>query len=103
MKLELEQVPPPDRVTAELLPALKVLYAATTKVLAFERDLEAALRGGQVRNERDVIQICFRHGVKRQHASSVLSKLKTEGVIDIAFRVPDIRRLRQPRLVRAER
>jgi three-Cys-motif partner protein len=74
-----------------------------TKVLAFERELEAALRGGQVRNERDVIQICFRHGVKRQHASSVLSKLKTEGVIDIAFRVPDIRKLRQPRPVRANR
>lgn len=74
-----------------------------TKVLAFERELEAVLRRGQVRNERDVIEICFRHGMKRQHASSVLSNLKREGVIDIDFRVPDIRRLRQPRPVRAPR
>ena len=71
-----------------------------TKVLAFERELEANVRRGRVRNERDVIQFCFRHGVKRQHASPVLSGLKRERVIEIDFRVPDIRRLRQPRPVR---
>ncbi len=41
--MKLEQVPPPDRVTAELLPALKVLYAAVESAILqtveyFERE-----------------------------------------------------------------
>ena len=68
-----------------------------TKVSAFERELEAILRSGGARNERDVIDVCFRHGVKRQHATAVLSKLKGDGTIDLSFRVPDIRKLSTPR------
>jgi three-Cys-motif partner protein len=68
-----------------------------TKVSAFERELEAILRSGGARNERDVIDVCFRHGVKRQHATAVLSKLKGDGTIGLSFRVPDIRKLSTPR------
>jgi len=71
-----------------------------TKVSAFERELDAILRAGTAHNERDVIDVCFRHGVKRQHATRVLSQLKAEGTIDLSFRVPDIRRLSNPRSIR---
>jgi three-Cys-motif partner protein len=71
-----------------------------TKVAAFEDELERLLRAGQLPNERDVMRICFNHGVKRQHAERVLIKLKKEGVINLNFRVPDINRLNSPRAIR---
>jgi three-Cys-motif partner protein len=71
-----------------------------SKVTAFERDLEEALRKGRCQTERDVIQICFDHGVTRQHCRSVLAKLKEEGVIEADFRVPDIDRLSSPRAIK---
>jgi hypothetical protein len=71
-----------------------------TKVSAFERELEAVLRAGRAKNEADVIDVCFRHGVKRQHAAKVLSQLKKDGIIKLSFRVPDIRQLSAPRPIR---
>jgi len=70
------------------------------KVTAFEQDLEEALRKGRCQTEREVIQICFDHGVTRQHSSSVLAKLKKAGVIEADFRVPDLNRLSSPRVIR---
>lgn len=71
-----------------------------SKITVFESELENLLRGGHLSNEVDVMRVCFEHGVKRQHARSVLAKLKKEGVIDIEFQVPDVQRLRSPRPVR---
>jgi three-Cys-motif partner protein len=68
-----------------------------SKVSAFERELEHLLRAGNLQNEVDVMRVCFEHGVKRQHAEPVLSKLKREKIIDADFRVPDVRRLKSPR------
>lgn len=68
-----------------------------SKLKAFEADLERGLRGGGLNDEAKVIQICFDHGVTRQHATSVLKKLKDDDVIDLAFRVPDIKRMNSPR------
>lgn len=51
----------------------------------------------------DVIQVCFDHGVKRQHAEELLRRLKTEGVIELSFRVPDIDRLAEPRPIRLKK
>jgi three-Cys-motif partner protein len=68
-----------------------------TKVSAFLADLEQRLKSGAVHDEADVIRVCFEHGVKRQHAESVLRRLKDEGVIALDFRVPDIRRVGSPR------
>ena len=48
----------------------------------------------------DVMRVCFEHGVKRQHAEPVLSRLKRDGVIELNFRVPDIRRWDSPRPIR---
>jgi three-Cys-motif partner protein len=70
------------------------------KVSAFERELEESLRSGRYRTEADVIRACFDHGVTRQHAKPVLVKLKKQRVIDVRFRVPDIRRLRSPLPIR---
>jgi three-Cys-motif partner protein len=71
-----------------------------SKIAAFESELEHLLRRGHLANEYDVMQVCFEHGVKRQHAEPVLARLKQEGVIDLNFRVPDVRRLDSPRQIR---
>ena len=71
-----------------------------SKITAFESELEHLLRNGALSNEFDVMQVCFEHGVKRQHAEPVLLKLKREGVIELDFRVPDVRRLDSPRVIR---
>ena len=46
------------------------------------------------------MRVCFENGVKRQHAKPVLAKLKRDGVIELNFQVPDVQRLRSPRLIR---
>ena len=71
-----------------------------SKVTAFEQELEEALRKGQCQSERDVIQICFDHGVTRQHGRPILAKLKKEGIIEADFQVPAIDRLFSPKAIR---
>jgi len=71
-----------------------------SKIAAFEAELQRLLRAGQLASEIDVMQVCFDHGVKRQHAEPVLIKLKREGIIDLEFRVPDVNRLSTPRMIR---
>jgi hypothetical protein len=71
-----------------------------TKIAAFEGDLEYLLRAGRLASEFDVMQVCFEHGVKRQHAELVLAKLKREGIIELDFRVPDVKRCDSPRPIR---
>jgi three-Cys-motif partner protein len=71
-----------------------------SKIAAFEAELECLLRADRLANEVDVMHVCFDHGVKRQHAEPVLSKLKREGTIDLDFRVPDVKRLNAPRTIR---
>ncbi|MBN9690075.1 MAG: three-Cys-motif partner protein TcmP [Verrucomicrobia bacterium] len=73
-----------------------------SKISAFDRELEHLLRAGLLVDEFDVMQVCFEHGVKRQHAEPVMAKLKREGVIDLDFRVPDVRRS-LPRPIRHHR
>lgn len=70
-----------------------------SKLTAFERDLEKAIRDGKCPTELELIWKCFDHGVTRKHSEPVLAKLKKQGAIQCDFRVPDIDRLRQPRLV----
>ena len=53
-----------------------------SKILAFENELEELLRKGRISTELDVIQVCFDHGMKRQHAEPILIKLKNENVVD---------------------
>lgn len=62
-----------------------------SKITAFERALEQLLREGCLKNELDVVRVCFTHGVRRQQAQSVIAKLKAEGVIEADFRVPQLK------------
>jgi hypothetical protein len=70
------------------------------KIAAFESELEHLLRDGRLTDELQVMRVCFEYGVRRQHATPVLSKLKLGRVIELDFRVPDIRRLDSPRPIR---
>jgi three-Cys-motif partner protein len=70
------------------------------KIAAFESELEHLLRNGRLVDELQVMEVCFEYGVKRQHATPVLMKLKQEGVIELDFRVADVRRWNSPRPVR---
>jgi three-Cys-motif partner protein len=81
-----------------LAPGQALLFG-TTKVGAFEDELERRLRAGKIADEGDVIDLCFGHGVKPQHAQEVLKRLKTEGVINLNFRVPQIDRISDPRKI----
>lgn len=71
-----------------------------TKVAAFEGELEHQLRNGMLTDEAGVMRLCFQFGVKRQHSAPVLQRLRKEGVIDLSFTIPDIRRHDTPRLIR---
>ncbi len=71
-----------------------------TKIREFERALEAALRAGNMLSEAAVIRFCIESGMTCRHSEPILKKLKTEGVLDIDFRVPDIGRFKTPRQIR---
>ncbi|GJL63449.1 MAG: hypothetical protein NPIRA04_21030 [Nitrospirales bacterium] len=71
-----------------------------SKILVFEKELENLLRNGSISTELDVIQVCFDHGMKRKHAEPVLKKLKEGNIINLKFRIPDIKRLNSPRPIR---
>ncbi|MCZ6672545.1 MAG: three-Cys-motif partner protein TcmP [Verrucomicrobia bacterium] len=85
---------------ANIIPGQLALFPdeiPPSKTAVFEAELESLIRNSSLTNELDVIQICFEHGMKRQHAEPVLKKLKREKVIDVNFRVPDISRHKSPR------
>jgi hypothetical protein len=68
-----------------------------TKVKAFVRALRNALTLQQLHSEIDVMELCFAHGVTRQHAKPVLYSLKDERLIHIEFQVPSLDRLKDPK------
>jgi hypothetical protein len=60
----------------------------STKVTAFESELERRLRSGQLRNEEGLLRFCLCSGFTPKHAESVLTRLKAAHVIEASFRVP---------------
>lgn len=74
------------------------MFDKPTKLRAFAADLREQILTGKCANELEVVEVCFQHGVKRQHAEVVLRQLKTEGRIKIDFRVPQIDH-KPPRLI----
>jgi len=70
-----------------------------TKLSAFERALEVSILDGKCTDEWQVVQLCFQHGVKRQHAKAILQKLQTAGAIEANFFVPDLRE-KSPRVIK---
>ena len=72
----------PDQL---LLPMTEV---QPSKITVFENELERLLRGARLLNEVDVMRVCFEHGVKRQHARPILSKLKKKASSTWTFKFP---------------
>lgn len=70
------------------------------KVGAFEAELAAQIKTGTIQNEKEVLQLCFVHGVRGRHAEDVLRRLKREKVIELEFRVPNVDKWRKPRPIR---
>lgn len=70
------------------------------KIQAFEAELEAALRKGNLKSEADLVHFCIAAGMTCRHAKPVLNKLKAEGLIECEFHTPNIKKLRQARLIR---
>lgn len=73
------------------------------KVAVFEADLMAQIMSGAIKNERDLLQLCFVHGVRGTHAKGILGELKKEKVIVLDFGVPDVDNWRKPRVIRLSR
>lgn len=63
-------------------------FLPARKIEVFEGALEAALVDGSAKCERDVLRLCFDHGVLPKLAAPVLQKLKKSGLIDFSFRSP---------------
>jgi three-Cys-motif partner protein len=70
-----------------------------TKIREFEAELEDALRAGRMKDEMDVARFCIEAGMTCQHSEPILKKLKTQGVIALNFRVPNVSNLRSPRSI----
>ncbi len=76
----------------------QLLFGETPKkIQVFEEELERNIRTKAFRHEMDVLELCFQHGVMPQHASDILKKLKTEGIHQAQWRVPDAKNHRKPR------
>lgn len=71
-----------------------------SKITAFERELEQFLRDGKLKDELDVVKLCFKHGVRRQQAENTLARLKKERVVELAFRTPQIDHWNTPRPIK---
>lgn len=71
-----------------------------SKVCEFERDVALAIKNGQLKTEADVARFCVESGMTCGHSAPVLKKLKLQGIIDLDFQVPDIKRLKAPRQIR---
>jgi len=67
------------------------------KIQSFEFSLEEALREHRLRDEADLLRFCIERGMTGQHAAPIIAKLKKEAVIETSFRIPDVRRVKDPR------
>ncbi|MGF1657538.1 MAG: three-Cys-motif partner protein TcmP [Verrucomicrobiales bacterium] len=75
-------------------------FAATPKkVEVFDKELEQAIRSGAIRDEMQILELCFEHGVTNQHASPVLRKLRKEGIHTSTWWVPNPSNFRNPRIL----
>ncbi|MBP6865019.1 MAG: three-Cys-motif partner protein TcmP [Candidatus Didemnitutus sp.] len=74
-------------------------FVRPQKVQAFEADIETALRAGKIASESELIHFCISAGMTSRHVKPVLQKLKSEGVVQCDFLVPNVRNLSNPRTI----
>ncbi|MDQ8199685.1 three-Cys-motif partner protein TcmP [Pelagicoccus enzymogenes] len=89
-----------DSITAEDLLLDLGACMRPQKLNVFEEDLEDRLRAKELKDESEVMDVCFLHGVQRHHAKPVLKRLKKEGLISIDFQHPSVERFKDPRPIR---
>jgi len=64
------------------------MFEKPTKLRAFEEALREQILKGKCTNELEAVEICFKHGVRRQHAEALFKRLKGDERIEISFRIP---------------
>ena len=69
------------------------------KIAIFERDLKDEFKNKRISSEADIIQFCINAGMTCQHATSVIEKVKSEGLIKCDFRTPNIGNIKTPRKI----
>lgn len=67
---------------------LSFLPNKPTKVLLFERELEQRFRDRALKDELDVLELCFQHGVAPKKCETVIRNLRKEGVLAMRWRLP---------------
>jgi three-Cys-motif partner protein len=71
------------------------MHSKPTKLEEFEIDLRSAILTGKCPDEETIVEVCFDHGVRRQHAEPVIERLKKEKAISCEFRVPQLKGTRK--------
>ncbi|MFT4639423.1 MAG: hypothetical protein ACI8T1_002748 [Verrucomicrobiales bacterium] len=75
-------------------------FDTSVVVQEFEADLLAQLNGKALRNELDVLKLCFKLGVKPQHARPIIQNARKSGVLtdkSPKWVVPNPKNHREPR------
>lgn len=67
------------------------------KLAIFESALETSLEKQELKDEIDVLKLCFQHGVRPQAASNKLKDFKKRRKISLRFEVPQAGNLHSPR------
>lgn len=75
------------------------MFEKPTKLRAFEHELKDQLLKGTITDESDIVELCYKHGVRRQHSEEVLRNLKAEHKIEVNFRIPQFNQ-KPPRLIK---
>ena len=69
---------------------LDLFEKRTTKIEVFEDMLETGLLDQSIKTEAGIYRFCIDSGMRPQHASSVLKKLKKEGKLECRWQTPNI-------------
>lgn len=81
----------------DLAPYLEMDIFQPKKKQVFEAALEKGIREGDLQSEASLYLFCLENGMLPSHASPVLKKLKSQGVINCSFTSPNRASLKAPR------
>ena len=65
-------------------------FAPFSKTERFERDLSEKLAAGDFKNEHELAEFCYDRGMRPKHCSTILKRLKDEGVLQADFLSPQM-------------
>ena len=82
---------------SDLAPYLELDIFQPKKKQIFEAALEKNIREGELNSESALYLYCLENGMLPTHATPVIKKLKTLGVISCDFTSPNLKSLKKPR------